>query len=175
MHPITAGSLFSGIGGLDLGFERAGIKSIWQVECDRGCQHILRRHFPHTPRFTDVLTVGANNLPAVDIIHGGFPCTDLSSAGLGKGLAGARSGLWRSFHRIISELKPPFVVVENVCGLLSKSHRSDFATILQGLGNSGYRWSYRVFDSQFFGLNQRRRRLYIVASFGNWRCAEVLF
>ena len=173
-YQLTTGSLFTGIGGLDLGFERAGISTIWQVECDRSCQHILRRHFTHTPCFTDVHSVGAHNLPPVTILHGGFPCTDLSGAGRGKGLAGARSGLWREFGRIISELCPQFVVCENVPGLLSRRHWRDFESILQRLGDCGYRWSYRLLDSQFF-VPQRRKRLFIVASLGDWRCAEVLF
>ena len=173
MHPITAGSLFTGIGGLDLGFERAGIHSAFQVECDRGCRHILRRHFPNATRFADVRTVGAHNLQPVDIIHGGFPCQNLSKAGRGAGLAGARSGLWFEFHRIVSELKPAFVAIENVFGLLSQRHRSDFGTIIQGLGDSGYRVAYRIIDSQFF-LPQRRKRLFIIASLGNLRCAEIL-
>jgi DNA (cytosine-5)-methyltransferase 1 len=115
---ITCGSLFSGIGGFDLAFQRAGIETIWQVEIDEKCLNILVRHFPNAERYTDVRTVGKQNLTPVDVICGGFPCQDLSVAGKRAGLAGERSGLWHEFHRIISELEPRWVVIENVPGLL---------------------------------------------------------
>lgn len=110
------GSLFSGIGGLELGLERAlGWPVAWQVEQDEFCRRVLAKHWPKTERFTDVKQVGATNLARVDLICGGFPCQDISGAGLGAGIReGTRSGLWIEFDRIAGELEPEWVVVENV-------------------------------------------------------------
>jgi len=170
-------SLFSGIGGFDLAFENAGMESVAVCEIDKHAQAVLRRQFPHSELYTDVRNIGANtHAPkTVDLICGGFPCQDLSIAGKRRGLAGDRSGLWFEFARIIDELEPSWVVIENVPGLLSSNKGRDLAVILSWLGNRGYWWSYRVLDSQYFGVPQRRRRVFIVASFGSGRCAEVLF
>src|SRR5256885_1463792 len=109
---LTHGSLFAGIGGLDLGFERAGIKTVWQVEIDEYCRRVLEKHFPEAERFRDIRECGAHNLRAVDILSGGFPCQDIAYCGFGAGLAGERSGLWYEYARIIRELGPRLVVVE---------------------------------------------------------------
>jgi DNA (cytosine-5)-methyltransferase 1 len=111
---MTHGSLFSGIGGIDLGFEWAGIETKWQVEIDDYCQKLLSLRFPHTKKFTDVRKVGSHNLEKVDIVSGGFPCQDISVAGKGAGIEGERSGLWTELHRVISELRPRFAFIENV-------------------------------------------------------------
>ena len=116
---MRIGSLFSGIGGLELGLERAGLGSVvWQVEKDAYCRRILARHWPEAERFDDVCRVGAEQLAAVDLICGGFPCQDLSDAsrGRGRGINGRRSGLWRELLRIVRELRPRWAVVENVAG-----------------------------------------------------------
>ncbi len=170
-------SLFSGIGGFDLAFENAGMQSVAVCEIDKSAQSVLRRHFPHSELYTDVRDIGeaTHGTKAVDLICGGFPCQDLSIAGKRRGLAGDRSGLWFEFARIIDELEPSWVVIENVPGLLSSNKGRDLAVILSWLGNRGYGWSYRVLDAQYFGVPQRRRRVFIVASFGNGRAAEVLF
>src|SRR5579883_827391 len=130
---MTVGSLFSGIGGFDLGFERAGHKVIWQVEKDKFASEVLKARFPHVQRFDDVRNCGRTNLAPVDIICGGFPCQDLSVAGRREGLAGSRSSLWFEFLRVIGELQPRFAAIENVPGLLSSNDRRDFALILGGL------------------------------------------
>ncbi len=112
---MKIGSLFSGIGGLELGLEMAGIgETVWQVEQNKLCLAVLAKHWPEAKRFDDVCSVGARNLEPVDLICGGFPCQDVSSAGKRAGLAGARSGLWYEFSRILDELHPQWVVVENV-------------------------------------------------------------
>jgi DNA (cytosine-5)-methyltransferase 1 len=112
---MRIGSLFSGIGGLELGLERSGLGPVvWQVEKDEFCRAVLAKHWPDAERFEDVCTVGRANLASVDLICGGFPCQDVSSAGARTGLAGERSGLWREFARIVSELRPEWVLVENV-------------------------------------------------------------
>jgi len=168
-------SLFTGIGGFDLGFERAGMQCVAQVEFDKRAREVLRKHWPDVALHEDVRNVGKHNLPTVDLVCGGFPCQDLSVAGKRKGLDGERSGLWFEFHRIIGELKPGWVVIENVPGLLTSNRGRDFAVILDGLVKCGYRVAWRVLDAQYFGLAQRRKRVFIVASLGNGRAAEVLF
>src|SRR5215471_10832235 len=115
---MTHGSLFAGIGGFDLGFERAGFKTIWQVEIDEYCRRVLERHFPGAERFADIRDCGKHNLKPVDVISGGFPCQDISNAGLRAGIDGERSGLWNDMQRIVGELCPRFVLVENVAALL---------------------------------------------------------
>jgi len=157
-----------------LGFERAGMECIWQVEIDEHCNKVLGKHFPNVRRRTDVREVG-KGLEPVELICGGFPCQDLSVAGKRKGLVGERSGLWFEFHRIVEELTPKWVVIENVPGLLSSNGGEDFAIILQGLVKCGYGVSWRILDSQYFGVAQRRRRVFIIGSLGNGRSAEVLF
>ena len=173
---LTVGSLFSGIGGFDLGCERAGMRVAWQSEIDRAASAVLRRHWPHVPNLGDVRHVGRESgTPPVDIICGGFPCQDLSVAGRRAGLAGERSGLWHEFHHIVASLRPRWVVVENVPGLLSSNGGRDFAVVLRGLVECGYGVSWRVLDAQYFGVPQRRRRVFIVGSLGDGRSAQVLF
>lgn len=174
MRAIT---LFSGIGGFELGFERAGIEVDSMCEIDKNAQKILTRRFPKTKLYDDVRKVGnkTHEKGTIDIIAGGFPCQDLSIAGKRKGLDGERSGLWFEFARVIDELEPKWVEIENVVGLLSSAGGRDFAVILQWLAQRGYCVAWRVLDAQYFGVAQRRRRVFVVASFGNGRAAEVLF
>jgi DNA (cytosine-5)-methyltransferase 1 len=170
-------SLFSGIGGFDLAFQRAGMVSDSIVEIDKNCQNVLRRHFPDSKLFTDVKEVGnaTHKRGSIDVICGGFPCQDLSIAGKRAGLVGERTGLWFEFARIIDELEPRWVVAENVPGLLSSNKGADFETIIRWLAERGYGVAWRVLDAQYFGVAQRRRRVFIVASLGSGRAAEVLF
>lgn len=111
-------SLFSGIGGIDLAFAAAGFDITAQVEIDPYCREVLKRHagdyWPNAAQFTDVRAVGADELGEADVIFGGFPCQDISIAGNGAGLAGEQSGLWYEFRRIIGEVRPRFVFLENV-------------------------------------------------------------
>jgi DNA (cytosine-5)-methyltransferase 1 len=167
------GSLFSGIGGFDIALNRAGFIPAWMCEIDKSCQNILKRHFEGVKIYDDVTTI--RNAEPVDLICGGFPCQDLSVAGKRAGLAGERSGLWFEFARVIDELEPKWVVIENVPGLLSSSRGADFAVIIQWLAQRGYGVSWRILDAQYFGVPQRRRRVFIVGSLGNGRSAEVLF
>jgi DNA (cytosine-5)-methyltransferase 1 len=169
------GSLFSGVGGFDLAFERAGMSCAWQCEIDPKASAVLARHWPGVPNIGDVRDVRAGNVEPVDLVCGGFPCQDLSVAGKRAGLAGKRSGLWFEFARVIDELEPRWVVAENVPGLLSSDRGRDFAVIVQWLAERGYGVAWRVLDAQYFGVAQRRRRVFIVASFGSGRAAEVLF
>jgi len=171
---LTVGSLFSGVGGFDLGFERAGMAVRWQCEKDTAARSVLRRHWPDVTVYEDVRDVGIG-AEAVDVVCGGFPCQDVSIAGRRAGLAGERSGLWFEFHRILGELAPQWVVIENVPGLLFSNGGRDFATILRGLVELGYGVCWRVLDSQHFGVPQRRRRVFIVGHLADGRAAEVLF
>jgi DNA (cytosine-5)-methyltransferase 1 len=170
---LKFGSLFSGIGGFDLGFEQAGLSCEWQVEIDKDCNRVLENRFRDVRRFADVKDVG--KLPTVDVICGGFPCQDLSVAGKRAGLAGERSGLWFEFLRIIKSNLPRWIVIENVPGLLSSDEGRDFAAILRGLVECGYSLAWRILDAQYAGVAQRRRRVFIVGSLGDGSCAEILF
>ena len=169
------GSLFSGIGGFDLALTRAGFVPVWMCEIDKNCQNVLQRRFDGVKIYDDVRSIGKNNAESVDLVCGGFPCQDLSVAGKRAGLAGERSGLWFEFARVIDELEPKWVVIENVPGLLSSNKGKDFAVIVQWLAERGYGVSWRILDAQYFGVPQRRRRVFIVGSLGNGRSAEVLF
>ena len=171
----TVGSLFSGIGGFDLGLERAGFKVEWQIENDKFCTSVLERHWPDTPRHGDISAVNSSELRAVDLISGGFPCQDVSVAGRRKGLAGERSGLFFELTRIIGALKPRWTLIENVPGLLSSSDGRDFETVVTSLEELGYGVAWRVLDSQHFGVPQRRRRVFIVGHLGAPCPPEVLF
>lgn len=172
---ITCGSLFSGVAGFDEGFRRAGIETLWQVEIDKNARGVLERHFPDVERYEDVKEVGRTNLRRTNIICGGFPCTDVSVAGARAGLVGKQSGLWFEFLRILEETVPEVVVIENVPGLLSSNKGRDFECVLQGLERIGYSCAWRILDSQYFGVAQRRRRLFIVAHSRIECAAEILF
>ena len=158
---LTVGSLFSGIGGLELGLEWAGLGPVvWQVEQDEYCRRVLEKHWPHADRSVkDVRIAGRGNLQPVDIICGGFPCQDISYAGKGAGLAGERSGLWYEYARIVGELRPRFVVVENVAALLTRGV-GDVLGTLAGLGYDAIWTTIRASD---VGAPHRRERLFVVA------------
>ena len=167
------GSLFAGIGGFDLGFEREGFDVAWSVEWDRNAQAVLRQRFPNAKVFGDIREVDPDLLERVDVICGGFPCQDLSVAGKRAGLSGERSGLFHDAMRLVRKLKPKILVLENVPGLLSSNNGLDFATVLREVGEG---WNcaevaWRVLDSQYFGVPQRRRRVFIVGS-SRIGCAE---
>ncbi len=172
---ITFGSLFTGIGGFDLGFERAGMICKWQCEIDRDCRKVLEKYWKDIKRYDDVEQIGRGNAETVDLICGGFPCQDVSIAGRRKGLAGERSGLWYEFARIIDELKPKWIVIENVPGLLSSNKGKDLLAILDFLAEFGFGVAWRILDAQYFGVPQRRRRIFIVGSFRNGNAGKVLF
>jgi len=158
MRPLTVGSLFAGIGGFDLGFERAGFEIKWQVEIDPFCLAVLAKHWPDVRRYEDVRTVGAEQLAAVDVLCGGFPCQDISYAGAGAGLEGKRSGLWFEMRRIVRELRPRYVVVENVAALLERG----LGRVLGDLADSGYDAEWCCFPTGR-QMGHNRERLFLVA------------
>lgn len=157
---MNVGSLFSGIEGFGLGFERAGMRVVWQVEQDAYCRAVLAQHFPDAERFEDVRDVGAHCLQPVDLICGGFPCQDLSVAGRGAGIDGARSGLWAEFARIIGELRPRYVVVENVPAL---TRNEWLGRVLGDLASCGYDAEWDCLPASAFGAPHRRDRIWLVA------------
>lgn len=159
---LTVGSLFAGIGGFDLGFERSGFEVCWQAEQDGKAQSVLSARFPTARLYDDVRTIGAANLDPVDVICGGFPCQDVSVAGKREGLGGERTGLFWQVVRIAREVQPRWMVLENVPGLLSSHGGRDFHTVLSALAELGFRRAYRILDSRYFGVAQRRRRVFIV-------------
>jgi DNA (cytosine-5)-methyltransferase 1 len=173
--PLNYASLFSGIGGFDIGFDRAGMRCVAQAEMDQHASEVLKHHWPNVTHLKDVRDVTRDSFRSIDVLCGGFPCQDVSVAGKRAGLDGERSGLWFEFYRIIKEHTPRWVVIENVPGLLTSNRGRDFAVIIDGLVKCGYGVCWRVLDAQYFGLAQRRKRVFIVASFGDGRCAEVLF
>lgn len=156
---LTFGSLFAGIGGFDLGLERAGMTCKWQVEIDDYASKVLAKHWPDVVRHDDVRTAGANNLEPVDLICGGFPCQDVSFAGKGEGLAGKRSGLWAEYARIVSELRPRFVLVENVAALRSRG----LGRVLGDLATLGYDTDWDCIPAAAFGAPHIRDRVWIIA------------
>jgi DNA (cytosine-5)-methyltransferase 1 len=169
---VTVGSLFSGIGGFDLGFERAGFEIRWQVEIDRFCWRVLEKHWPNAQRSQDVRRVHAETncppdngwecddcLAPVDVICGGFPCQDISPAGSRVGIDGARSGLWREFARIIGELRPRYVVVENSADLLLRG----MGRVCGDLAALGYDAEWDVVSACALGAPHTRERVFVVA------------
>ncbi len=163
-HPRhTIGSLFSGIGGLELGLEMAGLgPTLWQVERDAFCQTVLAKHWPESTRHDDVTTVGAAQLCPVDVLCGGFPCQDVSSAGKQAGLAGKKSGLWFEFRRIVTELRPRVVVVENV----ASGARLWLCQVQEDLRELGYRVRAFRLGAEDVGAPHRRQRIFVVAWLG---------
>lgn len=176
-QPLRVASFFAGIGGFDLGFERAGMNVVFQCEIDKFCQSILKKHWPAVPLHGDIKTLRSEEIPQADIWAGGFPCQDVSLANQGKrkGLAGERSGLFHVYAELVKKSKPKWVILENVPGLLNSNKGEDFRTVISTLGELGYSVSWRVLDAKYFGTPQRRRRVYIVGSLGNESAFEVLF
>ena len=167
---LTGVSLFAGVGGFDLAMTRKGIKVVATVEIDKKCNEVLARRFPDAKQFTDVQQITGKDLidagftPTNGIITGGFPCQDLSVAGKRAGLAGARSGLFWEIRRLVEETQTEWFILENVPGLLSSNGGKDFGIVLGEMANLGYSLGWRVLDAQYFGVPQRRRRVFIVGS-----------
>lgn len=180
---MTVGSIFAGIGGFDLGFERAGFEIHWQVEIDPVCRQVLGKHWPAVRRYEDVreccgnvlraeriIVNGHENgrccecgrrdwLPYADVIVGGFPCQDISAAGDKRGIDGPRSGLWREMFRITRELRPRYLVVENVADLLVRG----MDRVVGDLADIGYDSEWTTLSACRFGAPHSRERVFLVA------------
>ncbi len=183
MSKLTGVSLFAGVGGFDLAMERNGVEVVANVEIDKQCQKVLAKHFPKAKQFSDITDVKGSDLigagfePSRGIITGGFPCQDLSVAGKRAGLVGERSGLFWEIARLIEETKTEWFILENVPGLLTSNKGKDFGVVIGTLADIGYGVAWRVLDAQYFGVPQRRRRIFIIGRrTGNpLSSAEVLF
>ena len=155
--------LFSGIGGFSLGLERAGMTTVAFAEIEPYCCEVLRKHWPHVKNYGDVRELSAQHLTAdgigVDVICGGFPCQDISVAGKGAGIDGERSGLWTEYARIIGELRPRYVIVENVAALLGRG----LERVLGDLAALGYDAEWHCIPASAVGAPHRRDRVWIVA------------
>lgn len=159
---MKVGSLFSGIGGLDLGLERAGMKVVYQVEKDPYCQKVLKKHWPEVPCYGDIKEIDFTTLPPVDLICGGFPCQPVSCAGKRQGDKDER-WLWPEFYRAVCEAGPRWVLVENVPGLLSISDGRLFGGILGDLARIGYDAEWDLLPAAAFGAPHLRYRCFLVA------------
>jgi DNA (cytosine-5)-methyltransferase 1 len=172
-------SLFSGVGGFDLGLENAGMKTIYQCEWDKHATRILERHWPTVPRWGDISTLTAKEILShgtpPDVVAWGSPCQDLSVAGKRAGLEGERSGLFHEGIRIINELRketnneyPRISIWKNVAGALSSNRGADFGVIIDEMAKAGamvIEWG--LLDAQHFGIPQRRRRVFVIAIFNS--------
>ncbi len=156
---LTFGDLFAGIGGISLGLERAGMHCEWQVENDPFCTKVLQKHWPDVARYGDIRTVDTFTLARVDLIAGGFPCQDISNAGKKEGITGKQSGLWKEFSRIVCDIRPRYVLVENVAALTSRG----LDTVLGDLAQLRYDAEWFCLRASDFGAPHRRERLFIVA------------
>ena len=189
MKPLTVGSTFTGVGGADLGFEWAGFDIKWQCELDAWKRSVLAAHWPEVPIYEDITRLHREahgglcqpddkdrrspdasnqsderqNPVSVDVLIGGFPCQDLSVAGRRKGFSGERSVLAFEFLRVAESLQPRWIVLENVPGLLSSNRGRDFARLIDEVVGCGYGVAWRILDARYFGVPQRRRRVFIVA------------
>jgi DNA (cytosine-5)-methyltransferase 1 len=195
---LTVGSLFAGIGGFDLGLERAGMRTVWFCEQDEFCQRVLAKHWPGVPCHPNVRALVADaqvagreargsdglrddagsgqglaprsgakvngggvpvSVPPVDVLCGGFPCQDISLAGRGAGIGGERSGLWGQYARLVGELRPRYVLVENVSALLARG----LDVVLADLHTLGYDAEWDCLPASAFGAPHRRDRIWLVA------------
>lgn len=186
MVTLTVVSTFSGVGGIDLAFERAGCRTVLLCEIDKHARKVLAHRFPDVPIHPDITELTADDLyaagarPESTVLVGGFPCQDLSVAGARRGMGhGTRSGLYWHLDRLMADFRPAWVVFENVPGLLSAgcpepcpggcvaTHGGAMGAVLGSLAESGYGFAYRVLDAQYFGVPQRRERVVIVGRLGD--------
>ena len=200
---MTLGSLFDGIGGWLLAARHAGVTPVWASEIEPFPCSVTARHFPDVKQLGDITQIDPDEIEPVDIVCAGSPCQDLSIAGKRKGLDGERSGLFRTAVELVRRMRertagkyPRFFVWENVPGTFSSNRGMDFQAVLEEIGESeipmpqGNRWApaglvqfpgveiaWRVLDAQYWGVSQRRRRIFLVADFAarDRRAGEILF
>lgn len=154
---MTHGSLFSGIGGFEAGAESVGIKTLWNCEIESFQRSILKKHFPNTKQYENIEELSCPGY--VDIISGGFPCQDISIAGKGAGITGSRSGLWSEMCRVVGEVRPKYVIIENSSMLLVRG----FERVLCDLSEIGYDAEWQCISNYAFGYPHKRERLYVIA------------
>ena len=175
MKKLKVLDLFSGIGGFSLGLERAGMETVAFCEIDDSCRRVLKKHWPKIPIFRDIKTLSKTHIYSgedyigqgttqihfkdIDVICGGFPCTDISIAGLKEGLKGEKSGLWKEYKRLIEEIKPRYAIIENVANLRSQG----LIEVIQDLWKIGYVGEWHIISARSIGACHLRERIWIVA------------
>lgn len=200
-EPITMGSLFSGIGGFEVAAQWYDVEVLWQSEIEPWAVELLKHRFPQVKQLGDICNINGAEIEPVDIITFGSPCQDMSVAGKRSGLDGERSGLFREAIRIIREMReatngeyPKYIIWENVPGALSSNKGLDFKAVLEAITESkvpmpkSKKWaaagmvrggkcdvSWRVLDAKYWGVPQRRKRVYLVGDYRTERSAEILF
>lgn len=198
---LTLGSLFDGIGGFPLAAVLSGVTPLWAAEIEPFCIAVTKERFPNMQHLGSVTDINGANIPPVDIITFGSPCQDLSVAGQRAGLDGERSGLFKEAIRIIYEMRnatngkyPTYIIWENVPGAFSSNKGNDFKTVLEEITktdipmptsgkwsnagmvrSSGITAAWRLLDAQYWGVPQRRKRIYLIGSFGSDNAVEILF
>jgi DNA (cytosine-5)-methyltransferase 1 len=170
------GSVCSGIESATAAWHPLGWQPAFFSEIEAFPRAVLQHRFPDVPLHGDFTTIKKDEYGAIDLLVGGTPCQSFSIAGLRGGLDDDRGNLALEFLRLADRTRPRWVVWENVPGVLSSNGGRDFGSILGGLGELGYGWAYRVLDAQYFGVAQRRRRVFVIGYLGDWkRAAAVLF
>jgi DNA (cytosine-5)-methyltransferase 1 len=176
MMCLRFGSVCSGIEAASVAWHPLGWRAAFVSEIDRFPCAVLAHHYPDVPNVGDMTKFQEWPDYAIDVLVGGTPCQSFSVAGLRKGLADARGNLMLTYLAIAARYRPAWLVWENVPGVLSSNGGRDFGALLGGLAELGYGFAYRVLDAQYFGLAQRRKRVFVVGCLGNWRrAAAVLF
>ncbi len=173
----TINSFFTGIGGFDIGFEKAGFEVLFQSEIDRKCRDVLRKRWPSAELAGDIVGIDPDSLPEAGVWCAGFPCQDCSLArsGVREGLRGTRTGLFFGFSKLVEAKSPSVVVLENVPGLLSSNGGEDFRTVLGTLSGLGYAVAWRTLNSRWFGVPQSRSRVFLIARRDSRGAARSLF
>jgi DNA (cytosine-5)-methyltransferase 1 len=173
---LTYGSVCSGIEAASVAWRPLGWRAAFLSEIEPFPRAVLKHHWAEAPLHGDFTTIKAGEYAPIDLLVGGTPCQSFSVAGLRGGLDDDRGNLALEYLRLADRLRPRWLVWENVPGVLSSGGGRDFGSILGGMGELGYGWAYRVLDAQFFGVAQRRRRVFVVGYLGDWRrAAAVLF
>ena len=173
---VRYGSVCSGIEAASCAWHVLGWRPSFLSEIDAFPRAVLRHHYADTPLHGDFTTIETGQYEPIDLLVGGTPCQSFSIAGLRGGLADERGNLALEYIRLAQRLRPRWIVWENVPGVLSSNGGRDFGAFLRGLAECGYGFAYRVLDAQYFGLAQRRKRVFVVGYFGDWRrAAAVLF
>ena len=177
MANLKYGSVCSGVEAATVAWHDLGFEPQWFSEVDAFPSAVLQHHYPNIPNHGDMTKFKEwNNDKTIDLLVGGTPCQSFSVAGLRKGLSDPRGNLMLTYLAMAEQLKPRWLVWENVPGVLSSNGGRDFATFLTAMGKIGYGFAYRVLDAQYFGVPQRRRRVFVVGCLGDWRsAASVLF
>ena len=170
------GSVCSGVEAATVAWHPLGWEPQWFSEIEKFPSAVLKHHYPDVPNFGDMTKFKEWKDDPIDLLVGGTPCQSFSIAGLRKGLDDPRGNLMLTYVAIAARYKPRWLVWENVPGVLSSNRGRDFGALLTALGEIGYGFAYRVLDAQYFGVAQRRRRVFVVGYLGDWRrAAAVLF